>query len=57
MNSEKPKVTAEKMAEKMELALRFVEGIKINTPNKISSLPERHARRVIQQEKLQELIS
>jgi hypothetical protein len=57
MKPEKPKVSSEKMAEKMELALQFVEGMKINTPDKISSLQDRRSRRVIRQRKLQELIS
>ncbi len=57
MKPEKPKVSTEKIVEKMELALRFVEDMKISTPNTISSLPERRSRRVIQQKKLQKLIS
>jgi hypothetical protein len=57
MKPKKTKVDSEKMAEKMELALQFVEGMKINTPDKICSLSNRRSRRVIQQRKLQELIS
>ncbi|VAX30708.1 hypothetical protein MNBD_NITROSPINAE05-292 [hydrothermal vent metagenome] len=57
MKPEKPKVSTEKIVEKMELALQFVEDMKISTPNTISSLPERRSRRVIQQRKLQKLIS
>lgn len=44
------------MVEKMELALKYVEGIKINAPVKISSIPNRGSRRVVAQRKVQELI-
>ncbi len=39
----------------MELALRYVEGIKINSLNKISRIPDRGSRRVVMQRKIQEL--
>ena len=56
MNSEKLRSKAGKMVEKMELALRYVEGIKIHAPIKISSIPNRGSRRVVMQRKVQELI-
>lgn len=40
----------------MELALKYVEGIKINAPVKISPIPNRGSRRVVSQRKIQELI-
>jgi hypothetical protein len=56
MNPNKLRSKAGKMAEKMELALKYVEGIKINAPVKISSIPNRGSRRVVTQQKVQELI-
>jgi len=56
MNPEKLRSKAGKMVEKMELALKYVEAIKINAPIKISSIPNRGSRRVVSQRKVQELI-
>ena len=56
MNPEKLRSKAGKMVEKMELALKYVEVIKINAPIKISSIPNRGSRRVVSQRKVQELI-
>jgi hypothetical protein len=56
MNPKKIRSKAGKLVEKMELALKYVEGIKINAPVKISSIPSRGSRRVVSQRKIQELI-
>ena len=49
-------INAGKLVEKMEHALGFVEGMKIYSPSKISSLPKRGSRRVVAQIKIKELI-
>jgi hypothetical protein len=56
MNPKKIRSKAGKMVAKMELALRYVAGIKINTPAGISSIPNRGTRRIVLQGKIQELI-
>lgn len=56
MSPKKLRSKAGKMVEKMELALKYVEGIKINAPVKISPIPNRGSRRVVSQRKIQELI-
>ncbi len=56
MKPEKIGINAGKMVEKMEQALRYVEGMKIYSPSKISSLPKRGSRRIVSQIKIKELI-
>jgi len=56
MKPETVGIRAGKMVEKMELALRYVKGMKIYSPNKISQLSKQGSRRVISQIKRKELI-
>ena len=56
MKPEKIGINAGKMVEKMEQALRYVEGMKIYSPSKISPLPIRGPRRIVSQIKIKELI-
>jgi len=56
VNSIKYEGKTGKLVEKMELALGYVENMKVHAPNKVSEMPKRGSRRVVSQIKRKELI-